>query len=113
VNLRTGDKVSSFAYEAILLDEGVSGRNWSKGRELAARGFQSWCEDRLSANGQRNDYLSCFADNKYYLHPLLGQMNPFPEGEERERINTAFDHLVGVLRKNGTFTKAFNLMVSA
>ena len=83
------------------------GKYWSQRSEMAARAFQSWLEDRLAAKGQRNDYLSVYADNKYHVHPLFGPQFPYPDGEERERINAAFDRLAEVMRKQGTLAKAF------
>ena len=65
----------------------------------------------LAVMGRKNDYLSVFADNKYCYDPESGtQWKPYPEGEERKRINEAFDDLVEVLRKDGTLAKAFSLL---
>nr|WP_281425982.1 LPD1 domain-containing protein [Methylomagnum ishizawai] len=102
--------MSEFAFEAARLDGGDHGKYWSKPREMAARAFQGWCEDRLAGQGRRNDYLSSMADNRYYR--LLDQ-RPFPEGEERERINAALDGLMAALRDTGTLAKAFGLLKAA
>ncbi len=107
-----GPKRSSFAYEAVQLDQGDDSKYWSKTREMAARAFQAWTEDTLSAQGRKNDYLSVFADNKYYVDPIFGNTYPFPEGDERKRINAAFDKLFAVLKTNGTLAKAFGADVS-
>lgn len=106
VSVATGPERSSFAFEAAKLDGGADGKYWSQGREMAARAFQSWVEDRLAGDGRKNDYLSVYADNKYHVDPLFGPQFPYPEGEERTRINIAFDHLVGILAKRGTLGKA-------
>lgn len=103
----TGPPRSSFAYEAVQLDTGETEKYWSKTRELAARAFQSWTEDTLAAAGRKNDYLSVFADNKHYVDPIFGNTYPFPEGEERQRINKAFDRLFAVVKANGSLAKAF------
>lgn len=107
VHVKSGQPMSSYALEAWKLDEGNMGKYWSQRSEMAARAFQSWIEDRLAAKGQRNDYLSVYADNKYHVHPLFGPQFPYPDGEERERINAAFDRLAEVMRKQGTLAKAF------
>jgi hypothetical protein len=105
--LAVGMGVSSFAFEAATLDKGQLGGYWSQLEELSARGFQAWIEDRMAQHERQNDYLSAFADNKYHYDPLLDiQYKPFPEGEERIKINAAFDNLFEVIRKNQVFEKA-------
>ena len=107
VHVKSGRPMSSFALEALKLDFGDHGKYWSRRAEMSARAFQSWIEDRLAAKGQRNDYLSVYADNKYHVDPIFGPQFPYPDGEERERINAAFDRLAEVMRKQGTLAKAF------
>lgn len=104
---RTGPPGSSFYAEAVRLDNGEVGKYWSRLHEMAARAFQSYVEDRLEGLGRRNDYLSSFADNKYHFDPLFGiQWNPYPEGEERARINVAFDQLFAAIRDEQVFERA-------
>ncbi len=106
---KTGPKGSSFYAEAVRLDEGQADKYWSRRHEMAARAFQSWCEDRLQGQGRKSDYLSSLADNKYHYDPMLGiQWNPYPEGEERERINAAFDELFAAIRDERVFEKAMS-----
>ena len=109
VSLLSGPAMSSFAAEAVALDGGAQAKYWSQTKEMAARAFQSWSEDKLASLGRRNDYLSALADNKYYQSPL-GDTKPFPEGEERQRINAAFDNLMSILSKRGTLAKALALL---
>lgn len=87
VSLKTGPRVSDFYALAVDLDGGQVGKYWSSIREMFARAFQSYVEDKLKGMGRRNDYLSALADNTTY-----GQgVKPYPEGSEREKINMAFD----------------------
>ena len=102
-----GPSTSFFDKEAVNLDGGVAGKYWSKPRELMARAFQSYVEDKLEGQGRKNDYLSAFADNKYYANGLFGPEYPFPQGQERADINAAFDGLFNALRESGTLAKAF------
>lgn len=105
--LATGPKVSSFFAEAIVLDAGQEGKYWSQIVELSARAFQAYLEDRLADADRRNDYLSAMADNKYHVDPLFGiEWKPFPEGEERKRINAAFDKFFASIREQKVFDKA-------
>jgi hypothetical protein len=100
IRAATGKKVSSFLSEAEKLD--VSKPYWSTTEELSARAFQAYVEDRLEEKGLKNDYLSWGADNAHYA---LFNEKPFPEGEERERINKAFDELFEVFRKTGVLKR--------
>lgn len=103
----TGPAVSNFYAEAVILDGGVPGKTWSRPHEMAARAFQSYVEDRLGQRGQQNDYLSVYADNKYHYDALLGiQWNPYPEGEERTRLNAAFDRFFSALRDDQVLERA-------
>ncbi|APQ14650.1 hypothetical protein BJP27_24055 (plasmid) [Pseudomonas oryzihabitans] len=107
VQAATGPAVSNFYAEAVRLDGGEQDKYWSKGQEMAARAFQSYLEDRLQGRGQQNDYLSIYADNKYHYDALLGiQWNPYPEGDERTRINAAFDRFFEALRTEQVLERA-------
>lgn len=110
VMLNTGRGVSSFMREAIALDGGSEGKYWSKGREMAARAFQSWVEDKLAHTGRKNDYLSSYADNKWHVDPLFGPQYPYPDGDERTALNAAFDRVVAALAASGTLRKAAELV---
>jgi protein-L-isoaspartate O-methyltransferase len=110
--VRSGNPMSSFRLEAIKLDQGGSAY-FVKAHEMAARAFQAWVEDRLSDQGRRNDYLSSLADNRYHVDPLFGiEWKPFPEGEERARINAAFDRLVAAMQASNTLAKAIEMLAA-
>lgn len=110
--VRSGRPMSSFRLEALKLDQGGS-VYWMQTHEMAARAFQAWVEDRLSDQGRRNDYLSSMADNRYHVDPLFGiEWKPFPEGEERTRINAAFDRLVAAMQASNTLAKAMAMLAA-
>ena len=104
LTVKSGAARSRFAHEAVNLDRGIPQKYWSKTIELAARAFQSYTEDKLASMGRRSDYLSALADNKHYIGS-----RPFPEGEERTRINEAFDRLITAMRGSKTLEKAARL----
>lgn len=107
VKARVGPEVSSFMAEAVILDGGVPGKYWSKPLELAARAFQSFIEDKLAEQSRRNDYLSSYADNKHHFDSFLGvQWNPYPDGDERIKLNAAFERLFEAIRKERVFERA-------
>lgn len=109
VQVKSGASVSNFYLEAQKLDDGVTGKYWSEPFEMAARAFQSYLEDRLAEMGRKNDYLSSLADNKHHYQPELGApFKPYPEGEERTRINAAFDQVFKALRDEKAFEKAMS-----
>lgn len=109
VAVEAGPKMSAYQHAAVMLDKGAHGKYWSSPRELAARAFQSWAEDKLAAQGRRNDYLSAKADNKYYK--MFGE-KPFPEGAERKRLNAAFDRLMGAISAADMLSKALAAVVA-
>ncbi|WP_163537333.1 LPD1 domain-containing protein [Gracilibacillus sp. YIM 98692] len=78
---------SNFYLQAIKLDKGKKGY-WSRPIELAARAFEAYIEDKLKEQGRRNDYLVCGTYDK----------KVFPVGEERVKINNAFDQFIRVIR---------------
>lgn len=103
VRLGTGRLSSDYEYESVLLDKGKVGKYWSETEEMMARAFQSWCEDTMEAKGLRNTYLSANANNEVYK---LDGVKPFPEGDERTRINAAFTTLMAAVRDTGVLGKA-------
>jgi hypothetical protein len=108
---KSGPKMSAFMLGAHGLDAGSKKAYYTQPKEMAARAFQSWVEDRMGEMGRKNDYLSCFADNKYHVDPLFGiEWKPFPEGSERDRINKAFDNLMAVMGEKKVLAKALGLL---
>lgn len=108
---KSGPKMSSFMLEANFLDGGSKKVYYAQVKEMAARAFQAWVEDRMGEMGRKNDYLSAYADNKYHVDPIFGiEWKPFPEGDERDRINSAFDNLMAAMGASGTLAKALAMM---
>lgn len=103
ITVNSGKPGSQFLIDAAKLDEDEVGKYWSKTIELAARAFQSYTEDKLAAADRQNDYLSNGANNAGYSR---SGARPYPEGEERERINAAFDRLFEAVRAEEVFEKA-------
>ena len=100
--------VSSFKARARDLDGGGKRKYWESTREMAARAFSAYVEDSLAEQGKKNDYLSVFSDNKYYKDPFFGDTFPFPEGEERKKINEAMKKLFEVVSKRNIIQKAID-----
>lgn len=106
---KSGKLVSSFAIGAQELDAGGK-PYWSETHEMFARAFHAYVEDKLADQNRENGYLASYGDNKYHFDRMTGmQWKPFPEGEERKRINAAFDKLVEAVRKHGVLAKAMAL----
>jgi hypothetical protein len=100
-----------FALEAVQLDQGASGKYWSQPKEMAARAFSSFMQDKLEGAQRRNTYLVSMADNQVYK--AMGEPHrPFPEGEERSRVNAAFERLFTVLRERDVLAKALELLAA-
>ncbi|WP_428383766.1 LPD1 domain-containing protein [Nevskia ramosa] len=103
VALPVGPPGSNFYAESVRLDNGEAGKYWSQIIEMGARAFQSYMEDKLESAGRKNDYLSAMADNKFYQ---LSEEKPYPEGEERTRINAAFDQFFAGMREGKVLENA-------
>ena len=90
---------SQFLANADELCGGKKGY-WNKKSEMFARAFESYVKDKLEAAGRRNDYLVAGT-----THPMA-----YPQGEERKRINAAFDKLIKALVKTKTIKKALETL---
>jgi len=78
---------SRFYTNAKKLD-GKGKAYYTTNRELLARAFESYIDDKLTQSNRKNDYLvSCTAD------PLA-----FPQDEERQKIHEAFDTFFEAVR---------------
>ncbi|PJZ89539.1 LPD1 domain-containing protein [Leptospira levettii] len=94
-------ELSQFFIDARRLEPGAKSlkRYWSTTREMGARAFQSFVEDELTSKKRVNTYLVSKSSNKDYL---FGH-KPFPEGEERTKINDSFKKLITALKEEGAF----------
>jgi len=78
------------------------GDYWDSTIEMAARAFACYVADKT---GKHNDYLSAHSDTAVTLtvdkegKPVV--VRAFPVGEERTRINGAFDQLFAALKEDG------------
>jgi hypothetical protein len=82
--------------DAEKLDEGKSKVYWSSVRELAARAFESYVQDRCEKKGQRDDYLVHGTEEERFVG---ASRSPYPTGADREAINAAFDGFVAFMRR--------------
>jgi hypothetical protein len=82
--------------DAEKLDEGKSKVYWSSVRELAARAFESYVQDRCEKQGQRDDYLVHGTEEERFVGATR---SPYPTGADREAINAAFDGFVAFMRR--------------
>lgn len=99
--LYAGRGRSDYASQAQALSGKSVDGYWVRPTEMFARAFESWVFDRVTAMGARSDYLvhgveeDRFAGGGY-------KGNPYPTGEERARINAAFDKLAGTIQTKQT-----------
>jgi GNAT superfamily N-acetyltransferase len=106
---RTVDIENDYYKEAKKLSgkQGEKGY-WARPTEMFARAFESWVFDKIFAEGNTSQYLvqgveaDRFKDGAY-------KGNPYPAGEDRTRINDAFDRWAKSLAttdgKHGADTK--------
>jgi hypothetical protein len=88
---------TDYLNESGKLDNTRASDYYTLPHEMAARAFQSYVEDKLAGQGRQSDYLSAKAHNKHYA---MMDAKPYPEGEEREAINAAFDKLFETVRRH-------------
>lgn len=75
------------------IDEHRASSYWATNHEMAARAFEAFVQDKIYQKGLRSDYLVYGAANEYYL-----MSNPYPEGDERKQINSAFEKLFSIIQ---------------
>jgi len=105
VSVDNGEKGSLFKKNAIDLDSDRGKPYYAAHEEMAARAFSAYVDDKLRQNGRFNDYLTYAAANILYDDPILGPLYPYPEGEERKRLNAAFDKLFEAVNKNNAICR--------
>jgi hypothetical protein len=72
------------------------GRYWTKPLEMFARAFESYVFDWLRERGRVSQYLVHGVEGDRFDGHQRG--NPYPTGEQRQRINAAMANLIGVWR---------------
>lgn len=96
-------KRTQFYDDARAIDGYRASDYWSLKHEMLARAFAAYVYDRLQEKGERSDYLVYGAENRFYV---LMEMKPYPEGEERPRINALFDTFFKHYRQPGLLPAA-------
>lgn len=91
---------SAFSKSAKELDRAMGRTNayFSKVEEMWARAFESYVSDKLKSKEITDTYLVHSVNNNEYA-----LFNPFPAGEERKNINTAFDNLINTMKEEGYY----------
>jgi len=102
--LRAGNSRYKYASEMM-------GSYWSRPHEMFARAFESYVQDKLEDNGRVNTYLVDGTRKAYNLSRVKGGelitgLDVYPRGEERQRINAAFDKFFAAMREHGALEKA-------
>jgi len=85
---------TQYYQNALDLDANRSDGYWSRYVEMFARAFSSFIEDKLESEGRKSEYLSYGSENSLYKWDV----KPFPEGEERMKINKAFQDFFDTMR---------------
>lgn len=103
INARKLDKCYSKA--GTQTSEGLkkNGQYWSSVTEMFARAFACYVEDKLKELNCSNDFLCGHASKMEGKDSHGNTILTYPTGEERKRINSAFDALFEELRERGIF----------
>lgn len=95
VELNGNMRDSNFYNGAKELDKGRKESYYARDCEMFARCFEAYIEDQLRERGLKSQYLvHSTGSNKLY-----GEYQPYPEGEERKKINAAIANLVAVAKQ--------------
>lgn len=81
--------------DAEHFDAGKSKKYWSSVRELAARAFESYVQDKCADEGWRDDYLVHGAEEERFEEALH---SPYPVGADRRAIAEAFGPFIALIR---------------
>ena len=79
---------------------------WDSKEEMFARAFACYVEDKLAALDITDDYLCGHADTCVAYDDDMNIIPAYPQGEERKRINKAFDELITALKEKGYLPKS-------
>ena len=79
---------------------------WSSEKEMFARAFDCYIEDKLKATGLRSDYLTSHASAYKYPGPDGAMVYAIPVGEERKALDAKFDELIQQTKELGIFHEA-------
>lgn len=79
---------------------------WDSKEEMFARAFACYVEDKLAALDITDDYLCGHADTCVAYDDDMNIIPAYPQGEERKRINKAFDELITALKEKSYFPKS-------
>ena len=79
---------------------------WSSEKEMFARAFDCYIEDKLKATGLRSDYLTSHASAYKYPGPDGTMVYAIPVGEERKALDAKFDELIQQTKELGIFHEA-------
>ncbi len=77
---------------------GKSNSYWTEPHELFARAFEGFIQDKLKLSGRKNNYLANGTGSLDMTKQEAENNNfPYPQGEERKRINSKFENFLKVL----------------
>ena len=69
---------------------------WSTDMEMFARAFETYVNNKISAEGKSSDYL-CY--DKHTVSSILYKKSPYPGGEEYESLEKLFDSLFNTIQE--------------
>lgn len=98
---KTKQVPTSFSMDAKSLDQGRGMDYWTSPHEMAARAFQGYVEDMITAKDGKSPFLNYAPENVGLMTPW-GVKLPYPSGAERKAMNKAFDAFVNTIQTKET-----------
>ena len=97
--IAAANRKSRFTVDAELLDSSKSKKYYSTSKELFARSFESFVFDQMKAMDTPCDYLVHSVEEDKFSDKTKYIGNPYPEGDERKKINIAMSRLMEIVRE--------------
>lgn len=104
--------LSVFNHTQFKANSALAGAYWERPHEMFARAFEVYVGDKLASKGRSNNYLVAARKTKKAnaVNEETGEhFSVYPQGDERKRINDAFDAFFDVARGHGILAKAFGV----
>ena len=96
--LRNKLSMSGMHGRSLTLD-GAKDAYWSTTKEMAARAFETYVNERLMERGQKNQYLSAHVPGENAKIESIAKNDPYPTAEESKKFCEVFDKMFGTIQE--------------
>ena len=111
--LRTYNKLDPTTSEFYKSGQALGSNYWGTHEEMFARAFETYIQDELASKKRANTYLVAGTDMIYDTRKNISATKtaqPYPQGEERKRINAAMKKLMATIKETKSLEKSLQRM---